>query len=69
VSRLLTALGYEVILGHAQTMRLIAKSQRKDDRLNARTLARLARIDPELPSPVSITARRGLKLDFQFPID
>jgi transposase len=33
-------------------VRLITKSRRKDDRLDARTLARLARIDPELLSPV-----------------
>jgi len=51
VSRLLMALGHEVIVGHAQKVRLITKS-RKDDRLDARTLARLARIDPELLSPV-----------------
>jgi len=50
-SRLLMALGHEVIVGHAQKVRLITKS-RKDDRLDARTLARLARIDPELLSPV-----------------
>jgi len=41
-----------VIVGHAQKVRLITKSRRKDDRLDARTLARLARIDPELLSPV-----------------
>jgi transposase len=52
VSRLLEALGHEVIVAHAQKVRLIVKSQRKDDRLDARTLARLARIDPELLSPV-----------------
>src|SRR5499425_788566 len=52
VSRLLTALGHEVIVAHAQKVRLIVKSRRKDDRLDARTLARLARIDPELLSPV-----------------
>jgi hypothetical protein len=40
------------IVGHAQKVRLITKSRRKDDRLDARTLARLARIDPELLSPV-----------------
>jgi len=51
VSRLLTTLGHEVIVGHAQKVRLITKSRRKDDRLDARTLARLARIDPELLSP------------------
>jgi transposase len=48
----LTALWHEVIVGHAQKVRLITKSRRKDDRLDARTLARLARIDPELLSPV-----------------
>jgi len=52
VSRLLTALGHEVIVAHAQKVRLIVKSRRKDDRLDARTLARLARIDPGLLSPV-----------------
>jgi transposase len=52
VSRLLTALGHEVIVAHAQKVRLITKSRRKDDRLDARSLARLARIDPELLSPV-----------------
>jgi transposase len=52
VSRLLTGMGHEVIVAHAQKVRLIVKSRRKDDRLDARTLARLARIDPELLSPV-----------------
>jgi transposase len=52
VSRLLTELGHEVIVAHAQRVRLIVKSRKKDDRLDARTLARLARIDPELLSPV-----------------
>jgi len=52
VSRVLTELGHEVIVAHAQKVRLIVKSRRKDDRLDARTLARLARIDPELLTPV-----------------
>jgi transposase len=52
VSRLLRELGHEVIVAHAQKVRLIVKSRRKDDRLDARALARLARIDPELLSPV-----------------
>ena len=52
VSRSLTALGHEVIVAHAQKVRLIVKSRRKDDRLDARALARLARIDPQLLSPV-----------------
>jgi len=52
VSRLLTELGYKVIVAHAQRVQLITKSNRKDDRHDARTLARLARIDPELLGPV-----------------
>src|SRR5882757_2214499 len=52
VSRLLTELGYKVIVAHAQKVQLITKSSRKDDRHDARTLARLARIDPELLGPV-----------------
>ncbi len=41
VSRLLTELGHEVIVAHAQKVELITKSNRKDDRHDARTLARL----------------------------
>src|SRR5467141_3525942 len=52
VSRQLTELGQEVIVAHAQKVQLITKSNRKDDRHDARTLARLARIDPELLGPV-----------------
>src|SRR3989449_5876198 len=52
VSRQLTPLGHEVLVAHAQRVELISKSTRKDDRHDARTLARLARIDPELLGPV-----------------
>src|SRR5713226_4601512 len=52
VSRLLKELGHEVLVAHAQRVELISKSTRKDDRHDARTLARLARIDPELLGPV-----------------
>ena len=52
VSRLLTQLGHEAIVAHARNVRLIWESSRKDDRLDARTLARLARIDPGLLGPV-----------------
>jgi hypothetical protein len=41
------------IVGHAQKVRLITKSPRKDDRLDARTLARLART-------AQVNAARGL---------
>jgi transposase len=52
VSRQLTQLGHEVIVAHARTVRLIEESSRKDDQRDARTLARLARIDPQLLGPV-----------------
>src|SRR5579863_7853421 len=52
VSRLLSELGQEVIVAHAQKVQWITKSNRKDDRHDARTLARLARIDPALLGPV-----------------
>jgi transposase len=52
VSRLLSKLGHEVIVAHARNVRLIGESRRKDDRLDAQTLARLARIDPQLLCPV-----------------
>ena len=48
VSRQLTQLGHEVIVAHARNVRLIGESSRKDDQLDARTLARLARIDPRI---------------------
>ena len=40
VSRLLSELGHEVIVAHARNVRLIGESRKKDDRLDARTLAR-----------------------------
>jgi transposase len=52
VSRLLSEVGHEVIVAHARNVRLIGESRKKDDRLDAQTLARLARIDPELLCPV-----------------
>ena len=52
ISRLLSELGHEVIVAHARNVRLIGESRKKDDRLDAQTLARLARIDPQLLCPV-----------------
>ena len=53
IRRLLSELGHEVIVAHARKVRLIGESCKKDDRLDAQTLAWLARIDPELPCPVT----------------
>ena len=52
VSRVLSELGHEAIVAHARNVRLIGESRRKDDRLDAQALARLARIDPQLLSPI-----------------
>src|SRR5215475_1090719 len=52
VSRLVKELGHEVIVAQARRVRLVGESRKKDDRLDARTLARLARIDPELLGPI-----------------
>ena len=52
ISRLLKELGHEVIVANARKLRLIGESRKKDDRLDAQTLARLARVDPELLYPV-----------------
>src|SRR6202451_1648768 len=59
VSRLLSELGHEVIVAHARNVRLIGESRKKDDRLDARTLARLARVDPELLGPIQNRSARA----------
>ena len=59
VSRILSELGHEVIVAHARKVRLIGESRKKDDRLDARTLARLARIDPQLLCPVKHRSARA----------
>lgn len=52
VSRLVTALGHPVIVANARKLRAISQSQTKSDREDARMLARLGRVDPQLLSPV-----------------
>ena len=52
VSRLLSSLGHEVIVANARQVKLISASSRKDDRMDAQILARLARVDPELLRPI-----------------
>src|ERR1700678_43224 len=59
VSRLLSGFGHEVIVAHARQVRLIGESRRKDDRMDARKLARLARIDPQLLCPVKHRSAKG----------
>ena len=59
VSRRLSELEQEVIVAHARNVRLIGESRRKDDRFDARTRARLARIDPDLLGPVQHRSRKA----------
>jgi transposase len=52
VSRVLEKLGPEVIVANPRRLRLIAESDRKNDKADARTLARLAQAAPDLLAPV-----------------
>lgn len=56
-SRILTNLGHETIVANARKVRLIKESDNKTDTMDARTLARLARVDPALLSPISHRAQ------------
>ena len=59
VSRLLRELGHEVVVAHAAKVPLIYQNVRKGDRVDAHALARLARFDPELLSPVEHRSARA----------
>ena len=52
MSRLLKQLGHEVIVANARQVQLISESSKKNDRLDAEFLARLARADVKLLAPV-----------------
>ena len=52
LSRLLASFGHEAIVANPRQGKLITQSRRKNDRLDAKTLARLARVDPELLRPI-----------------
>jgi transposase len=52
-SRLLRDLGHEVIVANPRKLRAIYASDRKSDQTDARMIARLARVDPELLHPIS----------------
>jgi transposase len=51
-SQLLGRLGHEVLVANARKVRAIYANPRKGDRSDAQTLARLARLDPALLSPI-----------------
>jgi transposase len=52
LSRELKKYGHEVIVANARQVKLISQSSRKNDKLDARMLARLARMDPALLRPI-----------------
>jgi transposase len=52
ISRLLIELGHEVIVANARNLRMIAESDAKNDTADARMLARLARVGPDLLDPI-----------------
>ena len=52
VSRLLQAQGHDVVVANPRRVRLIYESDHKNDRLDARMLARLGRVDVSLLAPM-----------------
>src|ERR1039458_4362314 len=52
VSRALESMGHSVVVANARKLRMIYASDSKNDRLDARMLARLGRVDVELLAPV-----------------
>jgi transposase len=53
LSQLLADWGHEVIVANPRNLRLISHSTRKSDEVDACILARLARVDPKLLSPIA----------------
>jgi transposase len=52
VSRLLESCGHEVLVANARKLRLIYENDNKSDAVDAELLARVARLDPRLLSPI-----------------
>lgn len=52
IARLLRSLGHEVLVADARRLRFIYMADRKDDRIDARMLAQVGRLDPSLLHPV-----------------
>jgi len=59
VSRLLESLGHEVIVANPRRVRSISESNRKDDKRDARFLARLGRVDVQLLFPIRHRGERA----------
>ena len=59
LSRVVAELGHEAVVANPRQVALIARSQRKTDRLDAAWLARLGRFDPELLAPIRHRSERS----------
>ena len=66
VSRQLKAKGHEVIVANPRKVKLITESVKKNDRMDAEQLARLARVDPKLLSPIQ---HRGAEAQADLAVD
>lgn len=58
IARLLAALGHEVIVANPRQLRLIAESNSKNDRADARLLARMAHFGLDLLSPIQVRSEQ-----------
>ncbi len=65
VERTLVELGHQVIVANPRQVALIARSRRKNDRMDAITLARLGRFDPALLFPIKHRGKQA-QLDLAF---
>ncbi len=63
ISRLLKSHGLTVLVANARKLRAIYKNERKCDLLDARMIAKLARVDPELLYPIHHSSE-DTQLDF-----
>jgi transposase len=59
VRQLLVSMGHPVIVANASKVRAISASLRKTDERDARWLAQLGRVDPELLSPVHVRSEEA----------
>ena len=59
VSELLQDSGHEVLVANPRKLRFIFKGENKNDRVDAEQLARVARLDPKLLSPIKHRKREG----------
>jgi transposase len=61
-SRLLRELGHEVVVANPRRVLLISRAERKTDRVDAETLARLGNMDVKLLAPIEQRSQRRAEL-------